>query len=87
MLILPAMIIGIDEEKVLLVDLMLHPNLPADDPNEFLLGEFKKIDVVLLSSLVQNLSIELREKAPCVSYHCVQQPTLPKIPLTYTVDE
>lgn len=59
MLILPAMIIRIDEEKVLLVDLMLHPNLSADDPKEFSLGEFRKIDEVLLSSLVQNISIEL----------------------------
>lgn len=59
MLILPAMIIRIDEEKVLLVDLMLHPHLLADDPKEFSLGEFRKIDAVLLSSLVQNISIEL----------------------------
>lgn len=66
---------------------MLHPNLPADDPKEFSLGEFRKIDVVLLSSLVQNISIELLDKAPCVSYHCVQQPTLRKIRFTYTVDQ
>lgn len=51
------MIIGIDEEKVLLVDLMLHPNLPADDPKEFSLSEFRKIDVSTIE-LTYRLSYE-----------------------------